>query len=469
MSGAGKFLMPLTSDALTIWKSGVEAVRAERLIAEQVEITLDRLRVAGATFSLREVGRICVVGAGKAAGYLAAAWEQQCGDEVARRFGLHGWVNVPADTLVATRWVHLHAARPTGTNEPTPAGVEGSQNILRLVSDLQANDLCILLLTGGGSALLPLPSSTVTLADKLQVTRHLSAAGASIEELNAVRRQLSQIKGGGLARACRAERLISLIISDVIGDPLDVIASGPACCSGQDSPAQALAILDRYDPDHTLIPAAVYQRLRSAGCSTAASAAAPKQTSCRVEHFVLANNQTAVAAAVRTAQALGYTVETQPPESSHTTAEEVGEKLVELMSGGEVDSQAPRNSAGVCWLWGGEPVVRLVAPADRGRGGRNQQVVLAAIAAWQKRVVHGTWEWAILSGGTDGEDGPTDAAGAFADDAVLASASQLGLDPSRFLRANNAYEFFTAAGGLLKTGPTHTNVCDLRVGLVRPA
>ncbi len=140
----------------------------------------------------------------------------------------------------------MHAARPAGVNEPTPEGVAGAEEILRLVESLGPDDLCLCLISGGGSALMPAPVEGITLADKLAVTRHLSAAGANIEQLNTVRKQLSRIKGGGLLRACRAGRMVSLIISDVLGDPLDIIASGPTVPDSS-TPQAALDVLERFD------------------------------------------------------------------------------------------------------------------------------------------------------------------------------------------------------------------------------
>ncbi len=228
---------------------------------DQQRIDLDAMR------------RIVVVGAGKAGAGMAAALEEILGPALMEAKQVVGWVNVPASTAAprgspvssgtqvkypsprpsltrgeaeeqGTRRIHLHPARPAGINEPTAEGVAGSEEILKIVSSLGLDDLCIALLSGGGSALMPAPIEGISLADKLAVTRFLSAAGANIAELNTVRKQLSRIKGGGLARACRAGRLIALVISDVPGDPLDVIASGPTVPDSS-TPQDALEILER--------------------------------------------------------------------------------------------------------------------------------------------------------------------------------------------------------------------------------
>ena len=177
-----------------------------------------------ASIELDSIGRIAVVGAGKAGAGMAAAVEAILGDDLLAEKQVAGWVNVPAGCERRLARIHLHPARPAGVNEPTPAGVAGAESILGLVESLQAGDLCLCLISGGGSALMPAPAEGITLDDKLAVTRHLSSSGANIEQLNAVRKQLSRIKGGGLARACRARRRLTMIISDVLGDPREVIS-----------------------------------------------------------------------------------------------------------------------------------------------------------------------------------------------------------------------------------------------------
>ena len=240
-------------DALRIWRAGLEAVRSERLIREHVRVAGHWLIVGEEQpIDLQRIGRIAVVGAGKAGAGMAAGLEEALGPEIAESKQLVGWVNVPADCVPpgedggpprTARRIHLHAARPAGRNEPTAEGVAGTEEILKIVSLLRPDDLCLCLISGGGSALLPAPAEGISLADKLAVTQHLSAAGADIR-LNTVRKQLSRIKGGGLARACRAGRLVSLIISDVLGDPLDLIASGPTV-PDHSTPADALTVLER--------------------------------------------------------------------------------------------------------------------------------------------------------------------------------------------------------------------------------
>ena len=444
----------LREDALAIWQAGVDAVRSDQLVREAVQVEGNRLLVGDEELDLSKIRRIAVVGAGKAGAGMAAGLEQALGKQLMAKKQLAGWVNVPADCVRKLSRIHLHAARPAGRNEPTENGVYGAEWILDTVAALGASDLCFCLLSGGGSALLPAPVEGISLADKIALTQHLSAAGANIQELNTVRKQLSRIKGGGLARACRAERLITLIISDVIGDPLDVIASGPTV-EDTSSPEDALAILQRLDPQHSL-PGAIYKHLEMAASQLPTSVA----TRCEVTNLVIGNNALAVDAAGMEAERRGYSHAMQAATELEGPVEEVGVHLAEM-------ALSMRNSHGPdCLITGGEPIVRLVPPEQRGKGGRNQQLILAALQRLLKEDEATGEDIVLLSGGTDGEDGPTDAAGAMLTPEVIAQMRERNLDPASFLRRNDAWSFFDATGGLLRTGPTHTNVCDVRVVLV---
>jgi glycerate 2-kinase len=446
----------LREDALRIWRAGLHAVRSERLMEVAVRVDDHWVIIADEPpIDLLHIGRIAVVGAGKAGAGMAAALEQTLGPRWSAATQLTGWVNVPADCIRPLKRIHLHAARPAGRNEPTAEGVAGAEEILRIVDSLAADDLCIALISGGGSALLPAPVAGVTLAYKLALTRHLSAAGANIEQLNIVRKQLSRIKGGGLARACRAGRLISLIISDVPGDPLDVIASGPTV-EDRSTPEQALDILKQFDPDGAAIPASVYAYLRQAavGVPPLGGAPPPQGGTPTITNIVIGNNATAVDAAGAEAERLGYSHAMISATKPEGPVEAIGRHLADM-------AVAMRESSGPdCLISGGEGTVRLVDKSHRGLGGRNQQLALAALIRLAEQDPRGI---AIVSAGTDGEDGPTDAAGAIVDETVIAQVKNLGLDDADFLHRNDAYNFFRPLGALLHTGPTHTNVCDLRV------
>ncbi len=442
----------LRADALAIWQAGVEAVRSDRLVREHVIVEGGELHIAEVTMLLDDIDRIVVVGGGKAGAGMAAGLEQALGSKLLKEKRVSGWLNVPADCVRELGAIHLHPARPAGVNEPTPAGVAGAETILEMVSSLTPRDLCLCLISGGGSALLPAPAVGISLAEKLAVTRFLSSAGANIQELNTVRKHLSRIKGGRLAAALSHGTIISLIISDVLGDPLDLIASGPTV-PDHSTPAEALAILLKHgaqqEPSLENVVAFLQTRL-----SSQADKPFPAD---RVTNIILGNNALAVDAAGIEAERRGYSHAMHSSNQMEGAAEEVGRHQARL-------ARSMREEAGPdCLITGGEPVVKLAPAEIRGKGGRNQQLVLAAL---DELGTEGLTGIAILSGGTDGEDGPTEAAGAFVDEAIAKSAAAMNLDIADALRRNDAYSFFAATDGLIRTGPTHTNVCDLRVVVV---
>jgi glycerate-2-kinase len=447
--------MSLRDDALSIWQAGVDAVRAEPLVKRVVRIEGDSLVIGDHRWTRDQFDRLVVVGAGKAATAMAAGLTTAVGDWLP----VSGWINVPTGTVPpgeSIGHIHVHAARPAGVNEPTAAGVEGTRQILKIAGNCGPRDLCIALISGGGSALLPAPIDGITLADKLAVTRLLSGAGADITELNTVRKHLSEVKGGGLLQACTAGQLLTLVLSDVLGDPLDLIASGPTV-PDPSTPSDALQLLNRYDPERSL-PDRVYEVLQRERKPQQIDAAASTV-------LVIGNNAVAVDQAAGRAADLGYTCHSESATACEGAAEQIGRQLAEqTLTACRSESTAP-----ACWISGGEPTVELAPAARRGQGGRNQQLILAAYQQlldanlsdqqWQRIV--------MLSGGTDGEDGPTDAAGAVLDATVHQRASEQQLEPQRYLDANDAYTFFSQCDGLIKTGPTGTNVCDVRVVIVR--
>lgn len=443
----------LRDDALGIWRAGVDAVLPEKLLPREVQVTGGLLRLGDWEAPLGDFDRIAVVGAGKAGTAMVQGLESALGPDLLAAKHVEGWVNVPAGTLAPTSAIHLHAGRPAGVNEPRPEGVQGARQVLQMVDGLGPRDLCICVLSGGGSALLPAPAAGVSLEAKLAITRLLSASGATIDQLNSVRRQISDIKGGGLARACGAGQLVTLVMSDVLGDPLDTIASGPTCASS-DGPAAALATLDELGLSEHPDARAIVEYLRRRGPSDALRR--PLRT--QVHHVILANNATAVDAAGCEAERLGYHHAMLCATESEGPAEEVGQHLAQM-------AMRMRDAPGPnCLVTGGEPTVTLAPEGRRGKGGRNQQLVLAALQ--ELGSCDGV---ALLSGGTDGEDGPTDAAGAVVDAAVVAQAAAHSLDAADYLSRNDAYHFFEPSGGLLRTGPTGTNVCDIRVVVVDQA
>jgi len=446
----------LLADAQEIWHAGLAAVRSDRLMRGAIHVDDHWLVVDDEAVDLNQIRRVAVVGGGKAGAGMAAELEAILGDRLLAEKRVEGWVNVPEDCVRPLRRIHLHGARPAGLNEPTEAGVYGVEQILKLVGSLGADDLCLALVSGGGSALLPAPVEGISLADKVALTRFLSSAGANIVELNRVRKPLSRIKGGGLARHCRAGRLIALMISDVLGDPLDIIASGPTVVD-EPTPAAAIEVLERFGaPEAGVAPLAVEYLRRQIACAPSLLPA-----HCAVRNVVIGNNAMAVDAAGIAAERLGYSAAMVAATQLESAAENIGRHLGQMAIG-------MRDGAGPnCLISGGEGTVALAPEDERGLGGRNQQLVLAALDELLNRDNQFGRGMAILSGGTDGEDGPTDAAGAWLDEAVVAEVRRQGLDPGDFLRRNDAYHFFEPLGALLKTGPTHTNVCDVRVVVVQ--
>ncbi len=410
------------------------------------------LHIGDQAVDLSHVDRIAVVGAGKAGAGMAAGLEEALGDALLTAKDVSGWINVPADCLRPLKRIHLHAARPAGVNEPTVEGLAGAEEMLRLVASLGPRDLCLCLISGGGSALLPAPIEGVSLADKLAVTRFLSAAGANIRELNTVRKQLSRIKGGGLARACRAGHMFSLIISDVPGDPLDVIASGPTVADTS-TPTDALAVLEKYGAAHAGIPSAVFQELsRKANAAPVASPFA-----CQVTNLIIGNNARAVDAAGVEAERLGNSHAMTSSSEPEGAAEDVGRAFG---SHGPLDAEIGRSEL---------PDQRRRASCDAGRPrdprlGRPQSTACAGRTdrTGRERVArhrasfgrHRRRRWPDRRRRRDRRR-------------TSSRTSPRGwTGRGRLFARNDAYHFFAATGGLIKTGPTHTNVCDLRVVLV---
>ncbi|MCA9238729.1 MAG: glycerate-2-kinase family protein, partial [Planctomycetales bacterium] len=315
----------LRGDALAIWRAGVDAIDPLRLLPQVVRAEHGELSFGEHTFDLRDIDRILIVGGGKAGAGMAVGLENALGEELLRDKQVTGLLSVPADCLTQqVRAIRLAAGRPAGVNEPRPEGAAAAEQMLRMVGGLTQRDLCICLLSGGGSALLPAPIPGITLEEKAEVTRLLSGAGANIEQLNAVRKQLSLFKGGGLARACRAGQLVTLIISDVLGDPLDVIASGPTVENRQTFD-EAIAVFSDLGVQHEPVARRVLEGLRSrreAGDTPAATS--------QDYNLVIANNATAVDAAGMEAERRGYSHAMICASASEDSAEEVGAQLAAM-------------------------------------------------------------------------------------------------------------------------------------------
>ncbi|QDV26897.1 glycerate kinase type-2 family protein [Aureliella helgolandensis] len=461
----------LRSDALEIWQAGIEAVKPARLFESKLVWEPDAFCIDDVWVDLSKLKRIVVVGAGKASGAMAAAFYQQLQQHFSQQDKSAppcvGWVNCPAETFDPnwdTGQIHLHTARPAGMNVPTPAAVEGTRQILDIVRSCTAEDLLLCLLSGGGSAVLVAPPPGLELADKQAVAQRVAAAGGNIDQLNLIRRCLSLVKGGGLAAQFHGQRLITLAISDCLGDPIETIASGPTVAGSEREPRQALAALEDLQllEDPALQRIVQYLQALVAEQNASPPLDSPRQDS--REYIVLGNNSDAVDAAGVKAVELGYRYVMQAARAVEGDVSQVAchaaQAATQVMQQEEVD----------CWISGGEPTVTL--PQQPGKGGRNQQLTLAVLdglvkADWPNPALYPR-PLVFLSGGTDGEDGPTDAAGAMFDAPLWQAAERAGVRPEDYLSRADAYHYFARVGGLIRTGATGTNVCDLRVALAGP-
>lgn len=441
------------SDARQILRScfaaAVAAVEPAAAVRAHLRRDGARLCVGSWTHDLAPDARVVVVGAGKASAAMAHAVEDILGDRISG-----GVVVVKHDhTAPLTHVRQLEAAHPV----PDANGEAGACAIEAALDGLSARDLVIACWSGGASALLPAPRAGLTLADKQAVTRLLLASGGEIAALNAVRKHLSRLKGGQLARRAQPATVMCLAVSDVIGDDLATIGSGPfiadpSTFADVDAAVRRLGIAERLPP--------AVARLIVEGCAGIATETPKPGDPCfaRVHHHLVASNALALQAAADAARAAGYrpVVWGQPltGEARAAGATFASAALHHLMRGERV-----------CLIAGGETTVTL--GDDHGRGGRNQEFALAAAGVLAAaRHPAGTAPVAILAAGTDGSDGPTDAAGAFADVTTLARARALGLDLERHLERHDAYPFFAGLADLLISGPTGTNVMDISLALV---
>lgn len=447
----------VSRDALAIWRYGVDAVRADRVVETQSSWDGRWLTLGEQTWDLKGCSRLILVGAGKACDGMLLGLLRMLQKSGCPFPSLAGWFNIPERTAPwhtdLPSGITLCQARPQGMNQPTEKVVSGTHEILNLVSNAHRNDCVVALMSGGGSALLCSPIEGLSLLEKVELTKALSDSGANIEQLNSVRRCLSNVKGGGLARACNAKVLITCILSDVLGDPLEIIASGPTVLTPEPDASYALKVLDTFFPNQfanirTLLRKALHQ-------DHLQSRANPR---CELAHVLLANNATAVDAAGQKAVELGYRYWMHCAPKCEGDVQSLGEKIASQLVATSTQEHID------CLISGGEPTVVLPSIETRGIGGRNQQLALSVLLHLQRNQA---WDpqqdFAFISGGTDGEDGPTDAAGAMINRMVIENMNKLGLNPVDYFQRCDAYRFFEQTQGLIVTGPTWTNVCDLRV------
>ncbi len=404
------------------------------------------LNIGGVTCDLDLFDGVYVVGAGKAGAMMAGAMESILGNRLAG-----GAVNVKYGHTTPLRRVELIEA---GHPIPDAAGVAGTEKIAGLLDRLGEDDLVFCLLSGGGSALMPLPVEGVTLSEKQAVTGRLLQCGATINEINTIRKHISRVKGGQLARLASPARMVSLVLSDVIGDPLDVIASGPTV-PDESTYSDCRAILGRYELENEL-PPSVIRHLDAGMKGTEPETPGPGDPVFdRTQNVMIANNRQALDAARTEAEKRGYNTLVLSSSIDGETREIA--RVYSAMAR-EIAQHGDPVRSPACVISGGETTVTL---KGEGKGGRNQEFVLAAAAG-----IEGLERTVVFSAGTDGTDGPTDAAGAVADGQTLARAAEKGLAADVCLDDNDAYHFFEPLGDLVMTGPTHTNVMDMRLLLV---
>lgn len=445
-----------------IFRAGLERVDPLRMIQEHVRLDGDVLRVdfedEHHEIDLAPFARILVLGAGKATAPMAQAFEQLLGERITE-----GRIVVKyGHTAPLTRIQTMEAGHPM----PDENGVAGAQALQKLAREADENTLVLTLISGGGSALLPAPlycqldgqSISLSLADKQQVTKALLRCGADITEINCIRKHLSALKGGRLLQEIAPATSVNFILSDVVGDDLSSIASGMTS-SDPTTYEQALGIVEKYGIAGE-IPEKVLDLLRGGAAGRVPETLKPGAA--ELEHcsnILIGTNAGAMAAAGEKARSLGCNL---APLTCRISGEarEVA-KVLAAMAVDVADSQMlARRPA--CIISGGEPVVTL---RGQGKGGRNQEMALAFLAEMERapELFEGI---TFLAASTDGNDGPTDAAGAYASLELLDRARKAGLSLQRHLRENDSYTFYAAIDGLCKTGPTNTNVCDLHMVLV---
>ena len=430
----------------TIVAAALAAVDPEVAVRNHLSPGDGKITVDDTVLSLSDVDRVLVIGAGKAGVPMSRAVEAALGGLV-----YDGHVIVPHGQAAALERIQIHEA---GHPVPDEAGVQAGRAVLKVLADADEKTLVICLISGGGSALLVCPVEGVTLEDLQTTNQALLACGATIVEINTLRKHLSAVKGGQLARAAVPARMLTLILSDVVGDPLDAIASGPTV-PDTTSFEDCAAIVDRYGLGNSL-PSRVIRRLDDGASGGRIETPKPGDPMFdRVTNILVANNDNAVRAAARKADELGYKSFVL---STLIEGETCDVAKVHAAIAREIRASGRPCEPPCCLISGGETTVTL---RGKGRGGRNQEFVLAAALD-----IDGADGITVCSVGTDGIDGTTDAAGAIADGQTATRSIAAGLDPYASLEENDSNAIFTALDDLVVTGPTDTNVMDLRLVLI---
>lgn len=431
----------LFNNNLDIIITAIDSVKPANLFLKTISLAGDKLTIQDKIFCLSDFRNIYITGSGKASAYMAREIEKILGDRI-----INGIVSTKYSHAVECERIKIiEAGHPIPDENSQYAG----DLIFRLAQKADADDLIINLISGGGSALMEKPAEGLKLSD-LQITNELLIrCGASITEINAVRKELSIIKGGGLAAAAYPAKIISLIISDIIGDPVELIASGPTAFSYTAVP-DVLNILTKYDIEKHLSENIVnfFNHEKNKNLKTSAF---HNENRAEAENFIIGNNKTALETARARAESLGF-------NTSIINAEIQGDvnEAARMISNHvkEIGNSNLTHDKPVCILFGGEPTVNV---QGNGIGGRNQHLALLCLIELKNT----DFNYCLISCGTDGTDGPTDAAGAVASNEIYNRASRKELNIEKYLLNNDSYNFFNMAGGLIKTGPTGTNVMDI--------
>lgn len=424
-----------------VFMAGLKAVDPEEAVKRHVRLIGNRLEVGECAYRLDSFEKIIVTGCGKGTAPMAKAIEDILGDRLTE-----GWITVKYGHGVPLKKVRVIEA---GHPVPDEAGLEATRFILDRLSECADKDLVLCAFSGGGSALSPAPRAPLELGEKQETTKLLLECGATIFELNSIRKHMSASKGGQLAKVAYPATVVSLFLSDVVGDPLDVIASGPTV-PDPSTFSDCLEIVERYGLSEKL-PHRVFKLLQDGAAGLIEETPKPGDPAFeKVQNLVIGSNRAALLASSQKANELGFNTLIL---SSFVQGEAREVARVFAAIGKEIASSGNPISPPACILAGGETTVTI---RGAGKGGRNQELALAAAIALQNRP-----RISLLSAGTDGSDGPTDAAGAFADGNTCRNALQMGISPENHLANNDSYHLFKAMDDLLITGPTRTNVMDV--------
>jgi len=432
--------------ALESLEFALNAVDPEQIIRSKLLLKDSTLHVNGYSFDLRRFKGVYVLGGGKASGSMAKALERILGDRITK-----GFVNVPRGSKQKTDIITLHeASHPV----PDEAGVEGTRCMIEIAEQANENDLVICLISGGGSSLMPLPRGEISITDKREITDALLKCAATINEINTVRKHISDFKGGWLAKKVYPATILNLILSDVVGDPLDFIASGPTVPDSTTF-SEAIKVLRKYGL-WKKAPASIRKVLLDGERGLVPDTPkAGDEAFEKVFNIVVGNNRSASLACCSQLKSAGLNTllltATLEGEARH-----VGIMLASIAREVFFSGNPVPKPAGI--IVGGETTVTVTG---KGLGGRNQELALAA--ALKLKEMDGV---VLASLSTDGVDGPTDAAGAIVEGRTLMRAAKVGLTPEEFLAENNSYNFFSKLGDLIFTGSTGTNVNDISVIVV---